>query len=192
MYKKLNTNISTYVWMKSLRSTTSNNNYSNISQGPTCIAPNIVGRSARAGRRRRLRVVNLTARAAASGAPLASVHYHKSKLLYRCIIIIITYLYVCIHIYISLSLCTDWVHPRGTPRGDRNYCRCASGGRGACGQARGGGGGSASDEVDDEDGEGAGGAGAGAAIASEREYSSNATSAGWVGGYRPRYSSGRL
>lgn len=101
--------------MKSLRST-SNNNYSNMSQGPTCIAPSIVGRSARAQRRRRLRVVNLTARAAAGGAPLACVHYHKSKLLYRCIIIIITYLYVCIHIYISLSLFTGRVHPRGTHR----------------------------------------------------------------------------
>lgn len=72
---------------------------------------------------------------------------------------------------------------------DRDYCRCARGGRRA-GQAREGGGGSARDEVDEEDGEGAGGAGAGAASAREREYSSSATSAGCAGGYRPRYSSG--
>lgn len=38
------------------------------------------------------------------GGSDASVHYHISKLLYRCIIKIITYLYVCIHIYIVKSI----------------------------------------------------------------------------------------
>lgn len=93
------------------------------------------------------------------------------------------------YIYIYGSIFTDDAFKAGAALvgRDRNYCRCASGGRRAGGQAREGGGGSARDEVEDEDGEGAGGAGA--AKASDREYSSKA-SAGCVGGYRPRYSSG--
>lgn len=97
-----------------------------------------------------------------------------------------TYLYYLVYRYLQAEKAVAALVGR-----DRGYCRCASGGRGAGGQARGGGGCSASDEVEDEDGEGAGGAGAGAARASDREYSSRATSAGCVGGYRPRYSSGR-